>query len=82
LVTQIQASLVAVLREAVAVVVLWYCGTTYYSKHLGISQSSGINGFLSGANFTIFNNKVGGSGTLNFVPKWATTGTIGNSQII
>lgn len=52
------------------------------TPNISISQSSGsTNGFLSSTDWTTFNNKVGGSGTQNFVPKWATTGTIGNSQI-
>lgn len=52
------------------------------TPNISISQSSGsTDGYLSSTDWTTFNNKVGGSGTLNFVPKWATTGTIGNSQI-
>ena len=49
-------------------------GTT---PDISISQASGSsNGFLSSANWTTFNNKVGGSGTINFIPKWSATGTI------
>ena len=52
-------------------------GTITSSGTLGISQSSGsTDGYLSSANWTTFNNKVGGSGTINFIPKWSATGTI------
>ena len=52
------------------------------NPNISISQSSGsTNGFLSSTDWTTFNSKVGGSGTQNFLPKWSTTGTIGNSQI-
>lgn len=37
------------------------------------------NGYLSSANFTTFNNKIGGSGTTNYVPKFTAAGTIGDS---
>jgi len=38
-------------------------------------------GYLSGADWTTFNNKIGGSGTLNFLSKFTATGTIGESLI-
>jgi hypothetical protein len=47
------------------------------TPNISISQSSGsTDGYLSSANWTTFNNKVGGSGTINFIPKWSATGTI------
>ena len=49
-------------------------GTT---PDISISQASGTtNGFLTSSNWTTFNNKGGGSGTINFIPKWSATGTI------
>jgi hypothetical protein len=51
-------------------------GTT---PDISISQASGsTNGYLSSGDWTTFNNKVGGSGTTNFMPKWSGTGTITN----
>jgi hypothetical protein len=46
------------------------------TPNISISQSSGsTNGFLSSTDWTTFNNKVGGSGTTNFIPKFSNTGT-------
>lgn len=39
------------------------------------------DGYLSSANWTTFNSKVGGSGTTNTVPLFTASGTIGNSVI-
>jgi hypothetical protein len=39
------------------------------------------NGLLSASDWAAFNAKVGGSGTINYVPKFTAAGTIGNSQI-
>ena len=43
--------------------------------------SSTTNGYLSSANWNTFNNKVNGSGTLNYVSKWTNATTQGNSLI-
>ena len=53
------------------------------TPNISISQSSGsANGFLSSADWSTFNNKVGGSGTQNKLPKWASGGaSLGDSQI-
>lgn len=40
------------------------------------------DGYLSSANWTTFNSKIGGSGTTNTIPKFTGTGTIGNSALI
>jgi hypothetical protein len=47
---------------------------------LGLASSTS-NGALSSTDWTTFNNKIGGSGTTNFLPKFTASGTIGNSQI-
>jgi predicted heme/steroid binding protein len=47
---------------------------------LGLASSL-VNGALSSTDWTTFNNKIGGSGTTNFLPKFTASGTIGNSQI-
>ena len=39
------------------------------------------NGLLSASDWATFNAKVGGSGTINYVPKFTAAGSIGNSQI-
>jgi hypothetical protein len=52
------------------------------TPNISISQSSGsTNGFLSSTDWTTFNGKVGGSGTANKLPKWASASTLGDSQI-
>jgi hypothetical protein len=52
------------------------------TPNISISQSNGsTNGFLSSADWSTFNNKVGGSGTANKLPKWASASTLGDSQI-
>lgn len=40
------------------------------------------NGYLSSADWNIFNNKMNGSGTLNYVPRFTGSNTIDNSNII
>ena len=46
------------------------------------NASSTTRGLLTAANWTTFNNKIGGSGTENFIPKILAGGsTLGNSQI-
>jgi hypothetical protein len=57
--------------------------TTSGNINLNIpTASASARGLLSTADWTAFNNKVGGSGTLNYLPKWTPDGnTIGNSQI-
>ena len=49
---------------------------------LNVPTASAANrGALSAADWTTFNNKIGGSGTTNFVPKFTGSATIGNSSI-
>jgi hypothetical protein len=49
---------------------------------LNVPTASAANrGALSAADWTTFNNKVGGSGTTNFVPKFTGSATIGDSSI-
>ena len=48
---------------------------------ISIPQATGaIDGYLSSSDFAVFNAKVGGSGTTNYLSKFTGTGTIGNSQ--
>jgi len=54
-------------------------GTT---PNLTIQTASGSQaGALSSADWATFNNKVGGSGTASYVPKFTASGTVGNSPI-
>ena len=49
---------------------------------LNIPTASASNrGALSSADWTSFNNKIGGSGTINYVPKFTAAGTLSNSII-
>lgn len=50
---------------------------------ISITQANtSTNGFLSFPDWNTFNNKVNGSGTQNYMPKWTTNGnTLGNSLI-
>lgn len=45
------------------------------------SSSSISRGLLTAANWITFNNKIGGSGTVNYVSKFTAVGTVGVSQI-
>lgn len=45
------------------------------------TASATNRGALSSTDWTTFNGKVGGSGTINYVPKFTASGTIGNSAI-
>jgi len=45
------------------------------------TASASARGLLSSANWTTFNNKVGGSGTANYLAKFTASGTIGNSLV-
>lgn len=57
-------------------------GTITTSGTIGITQSgAAADGYLSSTDWNTFNSKVGGSGTINYVSKWTSTGAIGNSQI-
>ena len=50
------------------------------TPNLTIQPASVIqDGYLSSTDWNTFNNKVGGSGTTNFLPKFTGSGTIGNS---
>ena len=47
-----------------------------------LPTSSAINrGALSSSDWSTFNNKIGGSGTVNYISKFTAVGTIGNSLI-
>jgi hypothetical protein len=49
---------------------------------ISIPQATGaVDGYLSSSDFAVFNAKVGGSGTLNYVSKFTGIGTLGNSNI-
>ena len=49
---------------------------------ISIPQATGaVDGYLSSLDFAVFNAKVGGSGTLNYVSKFTGIGTLGNSNI-
>jgi len=49
---------------------------------LNLPTASATNrGALSSANWTTFNNKIGGSGTASYVPRFSASGTIGNGII-
>lgn len=57
-------------------------GTITSSGSIGITQStSAVDGYLSSTDWTTFNNKIGGSGTANYVPKFSGTKTVTNSVI-
>jgi hypothetical protein len=46
------------------------------------AASSSVDGYLSSTDWSNFDNKVDGSGTLNYLPKWTPDGTqLGNSQV-
>ena len=47
----------------------------------GQAASGSNKGFLTSADWTTFNGKVGGSGTANYISKFTASGTIGNSTI-
>jgi hypothetical protein len=40
-----------------------------------------VRGLLTAADWTIFNNKLSGSGTTNYIPKFTASGTVGNSVL-
>ena len=45
------------------------------------TASASVRGALSSADWTTFNSKVGGSGTVGYLPKWATTSTLTDSKV-
>ncbi len=47
---------------------------------LGLASAS-ANGALSSTDWNTFNNKIGGSGTTNYLAKFTAGGTVGDSQI-
>ena len=50
------------------------------NRTISITEASTTtDGYLSAANFTTFNNKIGGSGTTNYIPKFTSSSAIGNS---
>ncbi|MCW3102372.1 MAG: hypothetical protein JWO09_812 [Bacteroidetes bacterium] len=49
---------------------------------ISIPQANGgANGYLSSADWNLFNSKIGGSGSTNTVPFWTSTSTLGTSAI-
>jgi hypothetical protein len=57
---------------------------TNISPDIGLhipTASSTKRGALSSADWTTFNNKIGGSGTTNYIPKFTASGTVGNSVL-
>jgi len=53
------------------------------TPNITIQQSStATEGSLSAANFNIFNNKIGGSGTISYIPKFTAVRTLANSIIL
>ena len=58
-------------------------GTSGVNTHVfNLPTASASNrGALSTGDWTNFNNKIGGSGTLSYVPRYTASGTIGNSLI-
>jgi len=54
--------------------------TATIKTKLGIATTS-VDGYLTSTNWTTFNNKIGGSGTTNYISKFTASGTIGNSLI-
>jgi predicted heme/steroid binding protein len=57
-------------------------GTTTPVITLNVPTASATNrGALSSTDWSTFNNKIGGSGTTNYISKFTASGTIGNSQI-
>lgn len=45
------------------------------------TASASVRGLLSSADWNMFNGKVGGSGTVGYIPKLTGTSTLGNSNI-
>ncbi len=45
------------------------------------AATTSVNGYLTSTDWTTFNNKVGGSGTTNYISKFTSSSAIGNSQI-
>jgi len=45
------------------------------------TASSTKRGALQSADWTTFNNKIGGSGTTSYIPKFTASGTVGNSVL-
>jgi hypothetical protein len=57
---------------------------TNISPDIGLhipTASSTKRGALSSADWTTFNNKIGGSGTTSYIPKFTAAGTVGNSVL-
>lgn len=57
-------------------------GLSLSGQVLSLSVAHSLNtGALSSTDWTTFNNKIGGSGTINYIPKFTASGAIGNSNI-
>jgi hypothetical protein len=57
-------------------------GLTLLGQKIGITfASSTLNGALSFSDWNTFNNKIGGSGTTNYLPKFTGASALGNSLI-
>lgn len=61
---------------------LFISGSASVTPIINISQANtSTDGFLSSIDWNTFNNKIGGSGTTNYIPKFTSSSVIGNSQI-
>lgn len=56
--------------------------TTTNVLNIPLASAVGVTrGTISKAEYDVFNAKVGGTGTINFIPKFTATGVIGNSSM-
>jgi hypothetical protein len=46
------------------------------------AASTSVSGHLTSTDWNTFNSKVGGSGTVNYIPKWSAINTISNNSLI
>jgi hypothetical protein len=57
-------------------------GTITTTGTIGIGQATtSTSGYLNSTDWNTFNNKVGGSGSTNYIPKWTGSSALGNSQV-
>jgi len=52
-----------------------------FSIEPNYTANASRTGYLSGADWSVFNGKVSGTGTTNYLSKWTGSGTVGNSSI-
>lgn len=56
-------------------------GTSTTTPNVTIQNAStSQTGALTSTDWNTFNSKLGGSGTINYIPKWSSTTALGNSQ--